>query len=105
LTNRQWIPGQCRFGWNAGVVGASVMLIATLPAAVRPHGEGLGEAAMGLAGATGAPAAGVVAGAGSFATLGTTAAAVATLTLLALPGGRRRAGQPRADYVRQGGRA
>ena len=47
-------------GWNCGVVGGSAMLLNAAPDGVRAHAEGLGELAMGLAAAVGAPLAGVM---------------------------------------------
>lgn len=73
-------------GWCAGVVAGSTMLAASLPDAERPRAEGIGEVAMGLAAGTGAPLAGVVAGAGGFPTL---AAAAAGVSLVVLVGARR----------------
>lgn len=61
-------------GWNAGVVGGSALLTATVPAELRPQVEGVGEVGMGVAAAGGAPIAGV-------------AVALGGLTALALAGG------------------
>lgn len=47
-------------GWNVSVVGASTLLVASLPERLRAEGEGIGEVAMGLAAAVGAPVAGVL---------------------------------------------
>jgi hypothetical protein len=47
-------------GWNCGVVGGSALLAASVPAALRPRSEAIGEASMGLAAAGGAPAAGIL---------------------------------------------
>ena len=44
-------------GWNCGVVGGSALLAASVPQALRPRSEAIGEASMGLAAAAGAPAA------------------------------------------------
>jgi hypothetical protein len=54
-------------GWNGGVVGGSALLAASVPARLRPWSEGIGEAAMGVAAAAGAPAAGVLVALGGFA--------------------------------------
>jgi MFS family permease len=92
-------------GWNAGVVGASIMLAASVPTALRTRAEGAGETAMGLAAAAGAPLAGLVTAAAGFAALSVLAATVATLVLaaVALPQPRRPHGhEPRP---RPGGRA
>ena len=75
-------------GWNAGVVGGSTMLAASVPAALRPQTEGIGEVAMGLAAGAGAPAAGLIVAFGDFTTL-SIAVAIGALLLLAalrLPG-------------------
>jgi Major Facilitator Superfamily len=56
-------------GWNCGVVGGSALLTASVPAELRPRSEAVGEASMGLAAAAGAPAAGLLALLGGFATL------------------------------------
>jgi MFS family permease len=47
-------------GWNCGVVGGSALLAASVPAPLRTHVEGIGETAMGVAAAAGAPMAGVL---------------------------------------------
>jgi predicted MFS family arabinose efflux permease len=47
-------------GWNLGVVGASALLTAVVAPQERALAEGLGEAAMGVAAAVGAPVAGLV---------------------------------------------
>jgi MFS family permease len=47
-------------GWNVSVVGASTLLVGSLPEQLRTHGEGIGEVAMGLAAAVAAPVAGVL---------------------------------------------
>jgi MFS family permease len=56
-------------GWNCGVVGGSALLAASVPAALRPRSEAIGEASMGLAAAAGAPAAGILVAVGGFTTL------------------------------------
>ena len=72
-------------GWNFGVVGGSTMLAGSIPAPLRPHAEGLGEVAMGLAAGAGAPIAGIVVALGGFTALSlvgvAVAAAAAILTL------------------------
>jgi MFS family permease len=68
-------------GWNAGVVGGSALLAASVPAELRPRSEGIGEASMGLAAAAGAPAAGLLVVLGGFTTLCLAAAALATAIL------------------------
>jgi hypothetical protein len=54
------VLGLLGVGWNAAVVGASATLAASAPAALCPRVEGVGEFAMGVAAAAGAPAAGLV---------------------------------------------
>ena len=63
-------------GWNCGVVGGSAMLAAGVPAELRPSSEAIGEASMGFGAAAGAPAAGLLAAVGGFATLCLAAAGV-----------------------------
>ena len=88
-------------GWNLGVVGGSAMLIGSVPARVRPDTEGIGEAAMGLAAAVGAPVAGLVVALFGLAAawLGVAVAAVAALVPAgARPAmGRRRRATPRTS--------
>jgi hypothetical protein len=71
-------------GWNAGVVGGSTMLVASVPPAVRPNAEGIGEVAMGLAAGAGAPIAGVMVAFGGFATLSVASAAISVLVFAVL---------------------
>jgi predicted MFS family arabinose efflux permease len=71
-------------GWNAGVVGGSTMLVASVPPAVRPNAEGIGEVAMGLAAGAGAPIAGVMVAVGGFATLSAASAAIGVLVVAVL---------------------
>lgn len=71
-------------GWNLGVVGASTLLTASVPAALRPHAEGIGEVAMGVAAAAGAPLAGLITHAGGLGALWLAGAAIATLNLAIL---------------------
>ena len=71
-------------GWNLGVVGGSALLAASVPAPLRPRVEGIGEAAMGLAAAAGAPIAGVIVAFGGFATLSLAGSVVAATAVLAL---------------------
>jgi MFS family permease len=78
-------------GWNAAVVGGSTLLVASVPRERRPHVEGVGEVAMGLAAAAGAPGAGLLVALGGFPTLGLGLAlvAIAGLGLIALGPGPR----------------
>jgi MFS family permease len=73
-------------GWNFGVVGSSTMLAASVPSRLRPHAEGVGEVAMGLAAGAGAPIAGVVFASGGFTALSviTLSAVVTMMVVLAL---------------------
>jgi len=71
-------------GWNLGVVGGSALLSASVPAALRPRVEGIGEVSMGLAAGAGAPVAGVVVAFGGFAALSLAGALVAATGVLAL---------------------
>lgn len=74
-------------GWNLGVVGGSTLLADSVPAALRPHVEGVGEVSMGLAAGAGAPIAGLIVALGGFAALslaGTVVAATALTMMLAL---------------------
>jgi MFS family permease len=64
-------------GWNFGIVAGSTLLSAGATPRLRPHTEGIGEVAMGAAAGLGAPAAGLLVGAGGFASLWLAAAAVA----------------------------
>jgi MFS family permease len=73
------VPG---IGWNCGVVGGSMLLAASVPTTLRPHVEGLGEVAMGLAAGAGAPVAGMVVAFGGFTTLSLAGAATAMLALM-----------------------
>jgi MFS family permease len=74
-------------GWNCGVVGGSALLAASVPPALRPRSEAIGEASMGLAAAAGAPAAGILVALGGFTTLCLAGAAVGAALLT---GTRRR---------------
>jgi MFS family permease len=71
-------------GWNAGVVGGSTMLAASVPAALRPQTEGIGEVAMGLAAGAGAPIAGVIVAFGDIAALSIAGAVGGALVLIAV---------------------
>jgi MFS family permease len=71
-------------GWNAGIVGGSTMLVASVPASLRPQTEGIGEVAMGLAAGAGAPVAGVIVAFGSLAALSLAGAVVGVLVLATL---------------------
>jgi predicted MFS family arabinose efflux permease len=64
-------------GWNFGIVGGSTLLSASTTPRLRPHAEGIGEVAMGVAAGLGAPIAGVLVAAGGFASLWLAGAAVA----------------------------
>lgn len=68
-------------GWNGGVVGGSVLLAASVPGAIRPHVEGIGEVAMGIAAAVGAPIAGVIGAIGGIPVLSMAGASVALVVL------------------------
>jgi MFS family permease len=76
-------------GWNAGVVGGSTMLAASVPATLRPRTEGIGEVAMGLAAGAGAPIAGLLVAYGDFTMLSIAAAIGAALMFVALRLGGR----------------
>jgi MFS family permease len=76
-------------GWNAGVVGGSMMLAASVPSALRPRTEGIGEVAMGLAAGAGAPAAGLIVAFGDFTALAIAGAVGGALMLAALSAGMR----------------
>jgi MFS family permease len=85
-------------GWNAGVVGGSTMLVASVPPAVRQNAEGIGEVAMGLAAGAGAPIAGLMVAAGGLPTLSVASAAVGVLvfTVLSIVPTRSAASRPLA---------
>ena len=76
-------------GWNAGIVGGSTMLAASVPAPLRPHAEGIGEVAMGLAAGAGAPLAGLIVFFGDMTTLLIAAAVVGVLMFASLRIGGR----------------
>jgi len=86
-------------GWNAGVVGGSTMLAASVPAALRPQTEGIGEVAMGLAAGAGAPAAGLIVAFGDFTALSIAGAVGGVLMLAAL---RLDGGRPQQPVVEPG---
>lgn len=65
-------------GWNFGIVGGSTLLSESTTPSLRPHAEGIGEVAMGLAAGLGAPIAGVLVSAGGFTSLWLVGAVVAT---------------------------
>jgi len=67
-------------GWNLGVVGGSTLLAASVSSSLRPHVEGMGEVAMGLAAGAGAPIAGLIVALGSLTILLIAGAVTATLT-------------------------
>jgi MFS family permease len=71
-------------GWNAGIVGGSTMLAASVPVTLRPQTEGIGEVAMGLAAGAGAPVAGLIVAFGDFATLSIAGAVGGALMLAVL---------------------
>jgi MFS family permease len=81
-------------GWNAGVVGGSTMLAASVPGTLRPHAEGIGEVAMGVAAGAGAPIAGLVVAFGDFTALSIAAAAGGVLVFAALGLEERRPAAP-----------
>jgi hypothetical protein len=54
---------------NFGVVGGSALLVASVPEAVRSEMEGIGDVAMSLAAAVGAPGSGLIAGISDYRTL------------------------------------
>lgn len=85
-------------GWNAGVVGGSTMLVASVPPVVRQNAEGIGEVAMGLAAGAGAPIAGLMVAAGGLPTLSVASAAVSVLvfTVLSIVPTRSTASRPLA---------
>jgi MFS family permease len=68
-------------GWNCGVVAGSALLAAAVPTDLRPRSEAVGEAAMGLAAAAGAPAAGLLVALGGFTTLCLAGAAIGVAIL------------------------
>ncbi len=76
-------------GWNAGIVGGSALLAASVPDDLRPRSEGLGEVAMGLGAAAGAPGAGLIVAFGGLGTLSIVAALAAALALGAIGLGSR----------------
>jgi MFS family permease len=76
-------------GWNFGVVGGSALLTAAAPIDVRPHMEGVGEVAMGLAAAAAAPISGLVMAAGGYGAYSLASAAVAAASLLVIRRYRR----------------
>lgn len=75
-------------GWNTAVIGGSTMLVDSLPVELRPHGEGIGEVAMGLAATAGAPGAGLVVVLGGFRALALGATLVALVGVAAIAGAR-----------------
>jgi MFS family permease len=86
-------------GWNAGVVGGSTMLAASVPPAVRPQTEGIGEVAMGLAAGTGAPIAGLIVAFGDFTTLSIAGAMGGVLIFAALRLDARGPREPAAEHL------
>jgi len=71
-------------GWNFGVVGGSTLLGATVPDALRPHVEGIGEVTQGIAAAVAAPVAGVVAAVDGYHAVLLAGAVIAVFVLLFL---------------------
>ncbi len=70
-------------GWNFSVVGASTLIARSVPAGLRVHVEGIGEVAMALAAAIGAPAAGLIIVSGGFTALALTATVITALAVVA----------------------
>lgn len=66
-------------GWNFGLIGGSILLAASVPAALRSQVEGIGEVVMGFAAGLGAPLAGVLIVLGGFKTLSLVGAVAAAL--------------------------
>jgi MFS family permease len=66
-------------GWNAGVVGGSALVTASVPAEAGSQAEGLGEVAMGAAAAVGTPLAGLGSAAAGFAAVSGVAAGLAVV--------------------------
>jgi len=89
-------------GWNFGVVGGSTIVATEVPAALRPHVEGIGEAAMGLAAAVGAATAGIVATIGGFPALLSSAAMIALFALAFIGWSIRRPATPRRRSISSG---
>ncbi len=81
--------------WNAGMVGASALLAASVPDRIRAGVEGIGEVAMSAAAAVGAPAAGLVVGVGGMPALSVAGAAVAAVAAVGLAA----AGGPRGRWT------
>jgi MFS family permease len=86
-------------GWNFGVVAGSALLTESVTTRIRSRAEGIGEVAMGLAAAIGAPAAGLITAVAGFAALWLVGAAVAVLNLGYLQVSLRRVTSPRARTV------
>jgi MFS family permease len=86
-------------GWNAGVVGGSTMLAASVPALLRPHTEAIGEIAMGLAAGAGAPIAGLIVAFGDFTMLSIAVALGGLLMLGVLRLGVPARPQPAVDTL------
>ena len=86
-------------GWNFGVVAGSALLVESVTPRMRSQAEGIGEVAMGLAAAVGAPAAGLITAFAGFAALWLVGAAVAVLTLGYLTLSLRCSTSPRARTV------
>jgi MFS family permease len=97
-----WMLALLGLGWNAGIVGGSTMLAASVPAALRPQTEGIGEVAMGLAAGAGAPAAGLIVAFGDFTALSIAGAVGGVLVLGALLLGDRGGSAPTAATTAPG---
>jgi MFS family permease len=89
-------------GWNAGVVGGSTILAASVPVALRPQTEGIGEVAMGLAAGAGAPVAGLIVALGDTTALSIAGVVGGVLMLTALRIGAR---PPPIPFLRLDGRS
>lgn len=84
-------------GWNAGIVGGSTMLAGSVPDALRPQAEGIGEVAMGLAAGAGAPIAGLIVAFGDFTALSIAGAVGGVLVFASLLLGDRAARTPAVE--------
>ena len=70
-------------GWNFSVVGASTLIARFASARLRAHVEGIGELAMALAAAVGAPVAGLIIALGGFTMLSLAGTMIAAFALVA----------------------
>lgn len=89
-------------GWNAGVVGASALLTGSVPDALRPHAEGIGEATMGTAAVVVAPLVAMLPGVWAHPVLGLCAGALAVLASTVLRRARPGASRPTGSTRPQG---